>query len=863
MSAEISTTYEPHLVEEKWYRIWLEEKYFEAKTKSDKPAYAIVIPPPNVTGVLTMGHVLNATIQDILARRARALGKEVLWLPGMDHAGIATQNIVEKKLRAVRRTKHDLGREAFIEKVWEWKARSGGIIIQQLQKLGCSCDWSRERFTMDPEYVRTVQGTFVDLYRKGLIYRGKRMVNWDPFYQTALSDEEVIPTPTKGKLYYIRYEVVEEPGTCLEVATTRPETLMGDTGVAVNSGDLRYKRFVGKHCWRPFPRAKIPIICDDAIDPTFATGVLKVTPAHDKLDFVIGLRHGLEVVDVMNPDGTLNALAGEGFDGMDRFDARKKAVEKLRDSGLLVREEEYQNNVGYSERGGVPIEPRLSEQWFLKYPRTEETLQAVSTGQIRFRPERWVKSFEHWIDNIQDWCISRQLWWGHRIPVWYCNDDPGRIYVGTETPPDKENWHQDPDVLDTWFSAWLWPFATMDEKTRKRFYPTQDLVTGPDIIFFWVARMIMASFEFQGKIPFENVFFTGIIRDLQGRKMSKSLGNSPDPLDLIAKYGADGLRFGLMRIAPHGQDIRFDEKQIEEGRNFANKLWNACRFRQLQGPRTQALASTPFSPYSAYILLRLNETVDRIENAFGEYLFTEVARSLYEFVWSDFCDWYLEVAKTELQSQEESVRLNCLSVADHVLSSVLRLLHPFMPYITEELWHRMTFGDSTIQFVPVNNLRVDMARLNPIDIAFAQRVYEAATLTRNLRAEYRIPSNKKVRLILKPAVTGDFKVFGRLVNGDPLEIDPHVLAEPGVPVAVTPLGQLFIPLEGIVDLSAEKERLRKEIVKLESEIETVRKKLGNESFVARAPAAIVAEHRQREKESMMKLERLRERFGGL
>ncbi|MBV9130487.1 MAG: valine--tRNA ligase [Verrucomicrobia bacterium] len=863
MSAEISTTYEPHLVEEKWYRIWLEEKYFEAKTKSDKPAYAIVIPPPNVTGVLTMGHVLNATIQDILARRARALGKEVLWLPGMDHAGIATQNIVEKKLRAERRTKHDLGREAFIEKVWEWKARSGGIIIQQLQKLGCSCDWSRERFTMDPEYVRTVQGTFVDLYRKGLIYRGKRMVNWDPFYQTALSDEEVIPTPTKGKLYYIRYEVVEEPGTCLEVATTRPETLMGDTGVAVNSGDLRYKRFVGKHCWRPFPRAKIPIICDDAIDPTFATGVLKVTPAHDKLDFVIGLRHGLEVVDVMNPDGTLNALAGEGFDGMDRFDARKKAVEKLRDSGLLVREEEYQNNVGYSERGGVPIEPRLSEQWFLKYPRTEETLQAVSTGQIRFRPERWVKSFEHWIDNIQDWCISRQLWWGHRIPVWYCNDDPGRIYVGTETPPDKENWHQDPDVLDTWFSAWLWPFATMDEKTRKRFYPTQDLVTGPDIIFFWVARMIMASFEFQGKIPFENVFFTGIIRDLQGRKMSKSLGNSPDPLDLIAKYGADGLRFGLMRIAPHGQDIRFDEKQIEEGRNFANKLWNACRFRQLQGPRTQALASTPFSPYSAYILLRLNETVDRIENAFGEYLFTEVARSLYEFVWSDFCDWYLEVAKTELQSQEESVRLNCLSVADHVLSSVLRLLHPFMPYITEELWHRMTFGDSTIQFVPVNNLRVDMARLNPIDIAFAQRVYEAATLTRNLRAEYRIPSNKKVRLILKPAVTGDFKVFGRLVNGDPLEIDPHVLAEPGVPVAVTPLGQLFIPLEGIVDLSAEKERLRKEIVKLESEIETVRKKLGNESFVARAPAAIVAEHRQREKESMMKLERLRERFGGL
>ena len=361
----------------------------------------------------------------------------------------------------------------------------------------------------------------------------------------------------------------------------------------------------------------------------------------------------------------------------------------------------------------MPIEPRLSEQWFLKYPRIEEALQAVSTGQIRFRPERWIKTFEHWIENIQDWCISRQLWWGHRIPVWYHNDDPGRIHVDTEPPPDQENWHQDPDVLDTWFSAWLWPFATMDEATRKRFYPTQDLVTAPDIIFFWVARMIMAGFEYQGKIPFENVFFTGIIRDLQGRKMSKSLGNSPDPLDLIAKYGADGLRFGLMRIAPHGQDIRFDEKQIEEGRNFANKLWNACRFRQLQGPPTKSLALEPFSPYSAYILLRLNETVDRVENAYDGYLFTEVAQSLYEFVWSDFCDWYLEAAKTELQSKEESVRLNCLSVVDHVLSSVLRLLHPFMPHITEELWHRMSFGDSSIQFAPLTNLRVDEARLNP------------------------------------------------------------------------------------------------------------------------------------------------------
>jgi valyl-tRNA synthetase len=863
MSAEISTAYEPKLVEEKWYRIWLEEKCFQANPGSEKSPYAIVIPPPNVTGVLTMGHVLNNTIQDILARRARALGKEVLWLPGMDHAGIATQNVVEKRLRTEKTTKHDLGREAFIQKVWEWKEKYGGIIIQQLKKLGCSCDWSRERFTMDPEYSRTVQETFVDLYRKGMIYRGKRMVNWDPFYQTALSDEEVIPTPTIGKLYYMRYEVVEEPGTFLEIATTRPETLMGDTGVAVNSGDPRYRQFIGKHCWRPFPRAKLPIVGDAAIDPSFGTGVLKVTPAHDKVDFAIGQRHGLEVIDVMNPDGTLNLLAGEEFNGMDRFEARTKATQKLSDLGLLVREEDYQNNVGYSERGGVPIEPRLSEQWFLKYPHIEEALQAVVTGQIRFRPERWIKTFEHWIQNIQDWCISRQLWWGHRIPVWYHKEDAGRIHVDTEPPPDQENWRQDPDVLDTWFSAWLWPFATMDEATRKRFYPTQDLVTAPDIIFFWVARMIMAGLEYQGKIPFENVFFTGLIRDLQGRKMSKSLGNSPDPLDLISKFGADGLRFGLMRIAPHGQDIRFDEKQIEEGRNFANKLWNACRFRQLQGPTTKSLALEPFSPYSAYVLLRLNETVDRVENAYTGYLFTEVAQSLYEFVWSDFCDWYLEAAKTELLSKEESVRLNCLSVADHVLSSVLRLLHPFMPHITEELWHRLSFGDSSIQFAALMNLRVDEARLNPDHIAFAQQVYEATTVTLNLRAEYRIPSNKRVRMIFKPAMGGDFRVFGRLVNGDPFEVDSEFVAKPGVPVAVTPLGQVFIPLEGIVDLSAEKERLKKEIAKLEAEIETVRKKLGNESFVARAPEAIVAEHRQREKDFQDKLAQLRERVEGL
>jgi valyl-tRNA synthetase len=855
MSAEISTAYEPGSVEEKWYQTWLKQNSFRADASSSKPGYSIVIPPPNVTGVLTMGHVLNNTIQDILARRARMQGKEVLWLPGMDHAGIATQNKVEQSLRAEGKSKYELGREGFVEEVWKWKEKYGGLIIQQLKRLGCSCDWSRERFTMDPDFSRKVQETFVDLYRKGLIYRGKRMVNWDPLYQTALSDEEVIPVPTQGTLYYIRYEIVEAPGNFLEIATTRPETLMGDTGVAVNPTDPRYKQWIGKHCRRPFPPAEIPIVGDEAIDVEFGTGVLKVTPAHDKADFEIGQRHGLEVVDVLNPDGTLNALAGEDFVGMDRFAARKKAAEKLRELGLLVREEPYQNNVGYSERGNVPIEPRLSEQWFLRYPKLAESLEAVTTGEIKFRPERWVKTFEYWIGNIQDWCISRQLWWGHRIPAWYHRSESGRIHVGIEPPADPENWEQDPDVLDTWFSSWLWPFETMDGATRRKFYPTQDLVTGPDIIFFWVARMIMAGFEYTGEKPFENVFFTGIIRDLQGRKMSKSLGNSPDPLDLIAKYGADGLRFGLMRIAPTGQDIRFDEKQIEEGRNFANKLWNAFRFRQLQGATTKELAANSLSPYSAHILARLNETVDRVENAYRNYSFPEVAQSLYEFFWSDFCDWYLEAAKTELQ--RDQALAGCLSVMDHIMAAVLKLLHPFMPHITEELWQRMGFGVGSIQFTRLENLKVE-APLNTVDIAFAKQVYESTTIARNLRAEYRIPSNKKTRLILKPVDSGrDFTVFARLSNAEPFEVNPDFIAEQGVPVAVTPLGQVYMPLEGLVDMAAEKERLAKEVAKLEAELVTVRKKLANESFVSRAPAAVVAEHRQREADFLEKLEQLR------
>ncbi|MGZ5005153.1 MAG: valine--tRNA ligase, partial [Chthoniobacterales bacterium] len=619
--AELTKTYEPSVVEPKWYQRWLERDYFHADAKSEKPAFSIVIPPPNITGMLTLGHVLNNTIQDILARRARMLGHEVLWLPGTDHAGVSTQTAVEKHLwKTEKKTRKELGREEFLRRVIEWQDKHGGIILQQLKRLGCSCDWARLRYTFDDNYARAVGEVFVDLYKKGLIYRGRRMINWDPKAQTALSDEEVIPRKQKGALYYVRYELVDEPKRFLEVATTRPETIMADVALAVPPNDKRYQDLLGKFVWRPLAREKIPIVADAAIDPEFGTGILKVTPAHDKVDFEIGQRHKLPIVDVLHADGRINCPLVPELDGLDRFEARKKAVEMLRESGLLGKEEPYENSVGFSERSEVPIEPRLSEQWFLHYPKTQEALAAVREHLIRFFPVHWEKVYAQWLENIQDWCISRQVWWGHRIPAWHKPNETIRVQL--ESP--GEGWTQDPDTVDTWFSSWLWAYETMDAETRARFYPTSVLVTGPDIIFFWVARMIIAGLEFKpGKseriednIPFRDVFFTGIIRDGKGRKMSKSLGNSPDPLDLIGKYGADGLRFGLMRIAPSGQDIRFDEKQIEEGRNFATKLWNAARFRQMHGPSEAApdLRKHELSIYSREVVAKLDSTISAIES---------------------------------------------------------------------------------------------------------------------------------------------------------------------------------------------------------------------------------------------------------
>ncbi len=876
--SEISKAYEPQAVEEKWYSRWLAEGCFRADPASSKPAYSIVIPPPNVTGVLTLGHVLNNTLQDVLARRARMRGAEVLWLPGTDHAGIATQTVVERKLRKEeKKTRRDLGREAFLERVWEWKEKHGGIIIEQLKRLGASCDWERERFTMDEAYSREVQAVFVDLYNKGLIYRGKRMVNWCPVSLTALSDEEVIMKAQEGLLYHMRYELVEQPGQYLEIATTRPETLMGDTAVAVHPNDERYRHLIGQKVWRPFPRAAIPIVADDHIDPTFGTGVLKVTPAHDKADFEIGQRHQLEIIDVLNPDGTLNELAGPEFAGLDRFVARKLAAEKLNELGLLVKEERYQNNVGFSERADVPIEPRLSLQWFLKYPAVEASREALRSGEIRFRPERWANVFEHWMENIQDWCISRQLWWGHRIPVWYRNgSEETEFHVSLEPPADPENWRQEEDVLDTWFSSWLWPFATMDDPTREKFYPTSDLVTGPDIIFFWVARMMMAGYEFTGKKPFSNVFYTGLIRDLQGRKMSKSLGNSPDPLDLIAKYGADGIRFGLLRIAPQGQDIRFDEKQVEEGRNFANKLWNASRFRQMHGTERVALdlETATLSSYSLDILAKLDRLIAQVDAAYVEYRFNEVAQLLYDFFWSEYCDWYVEAAKSDIFSGDEAAKAGTLAVIDTVLARLLRLLQPLMPHLTAELWEihgfeAPTHGSSHLMYTAWPE-PVGVEAALPERVATAKQrvgdVYQSVRLARNLRAEYRIASNKKIAFHLKAFpqwAQEEVGTLARLVNAESISLDPDYTPASGVPRVLTPLGELYMPLEGVVDLEAERSRLQKEIGKVEQELITVRRKLSSEKFVNQAPAAVVDEHRQREADWGQRLAHLQKMLSAL
>lgn len=886
MSAELNQNYDPKEVESKWYKAWEKKGSFEGNVQNGKDSFTIMIPPPNVTGILHMGHVLDNTLQDIFIRRARVEGKSSLWFPGTDHASIATQHKVEKALRDEGTSRYELGREKFLERAWEWSDEHGGIIFNQLRKLGASCDWRRSRFTMDAAYQRSVQASFVEFYNRGYIYRGKRLVNWCPASQTALSNEEVEMRPQRGKLYKMRYEIVEEPGRFIEISTTRPETIMGDTGVAVHPDDERYADLVGKHCWRPFPRAEIPVVADRSVEKEFGTGVLKVTPAHDQVDFDIGKRHDLPLIDVMNPDGTLNELAGEEFDGMERFKARKFAVQKLEELGLLIDAEDYDNNVGFSERGGVPIEPRLSEQWYLKYPKVEEAKRAVEKGIIRFHPKRWEKVYLHWLNNIQDWCISRQLWWGQRIPVWYKKgadrSDSANWHVSVNGPSDPENWEQDEDVLDTWASSNLWPFATFgwpseDPKVKAEldyFYPTSMLVTGFDIIFFWVARMIMSGLELMGepkegltdeeiaqRIPFKDIFIHGLIRDAKGRKMSKSLGNSPDPLDLIAKFGADGLRFGIINIAPSGSDILFAEERIEIGRNFCTKLWNACRFRQMAGGAAEAqsleaiidrLAGSQLEGYGNWILFRLLQTMEEIEGQFARFEMHQLTHSLHNFFWGDFCDWYVEAAKAMLQSKDDPRHDAALAVSDLVIRHSLLLLHPIMPHITEELWQAMGYSvdGKFVQdagLLPAAQLRELLnAKSVSIDAEGARQIElikELITQARATKAEYNVASKRDVTLFVTPTddscatvIEANLDTIKRLAGAATIELVETVENLPG---SVSALGTVYLDLSSAVDVEAEKERLSKELEKLTKAIQAGEGKLNNPSFVDKAPPQVV------------------------
>jgi valyl-tRNA synthetase len=897
--SEITKSYEPREVEKAWYAAWLAAGAFAGQPAPGRPAYAIVIPPPNVTGVLTMGHVLNNTLQDILIRRARLEGKAALWIPGTDHAGIATQTVVERELRKQKQTRRDLGRERFVERVWAWREEKGGIILEQLRRLGASCDWDRTQFTMDPAYSEAVLGVFVDLFRRGHIYRGKRMVNWCPASLTALSDEEVIMKPGQGTLFHVRYELVDEPGRFVQVATTRPETIPGDVAIAVHPDDPRYATLVGRSVWRPLNRTPIPIIADAAVDPAFGSGALKITPAHDKVDFEVGQRHRLPIVDVLNPNGTLNELAGPELAGMERFAARKRAAELLREAGAWVKEEPHANQVGYSERADVPIEPRLMWQWWLRYPRVEEAKAAVRDGLIRFHPEHWAKVYLQWLDRIQDWCISRQLWWGHRIPVWYRRGldrerlteaelaDPTKVHVSLAGPADPENWVQEEDVLDTWASSWLWPFATLGWPDPAKmaaagfdaFYPTATLVTGPDIIFFWVARMIMAGLEFvrpgeplARRIPFRDVVFTGIIRDAQGRKMSKSLGNSPDPLDLIDRYGADGLRFGIVSIAPQGQDLRFQEDRIESGKNFCNKLWNAARFRQMSGPAGDnaslagilaRLQPAQFDADDHAIVERLIAVTRAVDRGFAEFEFSAVAQALYAFFWGDFCDWYVEVSKAKLQAPE--TRDHCLAVQDLVLRQTLLLLHPLIPFITEELWSQLGYagpapaaGAAAAGGVPADRL-IESVRIEDGSALAAALAHRGATpdavlaatvesmkafvsQARALKAEHGLGSRRDVRLLLKSDERGWATVHANLAKLVRLAGASELVRQDdiqGAPAVVTPLGTLGLDLASAIDVAAERPRLTKELATLAQHIAGTEARLANPAFVGKAPPAVL------------------------
>ena len=870
---EIATKYNPADVEEKWYAYWLKNGYFKSRPDGREP-YTVVIPPPNVTGVLHMGHMLNNTIQDILVRRARMTGKNACWVPGTDHASIATEAKVVNKLATQGIKKTDLTRDEFLKHAWEWTDTHGGIILKQLRKLGASCDWDRTAFTMDEKRSESVLKVFVDLYNKGLIYRGVRMVNWDPKALTALSDEEVIYKEEHSKLFYLRYKIEGEDGYAI-VATTRPETIMGDTAMCINPNDPKNKHLRGKKVIVPLVNRIIPVIEDDYVDIEFGTGCLKVTPAHDVNDYMLGEKYNLPSIDIFNDNGTLSEAAGL-YIGMDRFEVRKQIEEDLKKAGLLEKVEAYTNKVGYSERTNVVIEPKLSMQWFLKMSDlAKPALEAVMNDDIKFYPSKYKNTYRHWMENIKDWCISRQLWWGHRIPAYYL-PECGYVVAAKEEEALKlareksgnfalqmSDLHQDEDCLDTWFSSWLWPISLFDginnpgNEEIKYYYPTSDLVTGPDIIFFWVARMIMAGYEYEKDKPFRNVYFTGIVRDKIGRKMSKSLGNSPDPLELIEKYGADGVRMGMMLSAPAGNDILFDDALCEQGRNFNNKIWNA--FRLVKG---WAVDDNLLQPESAAIAVRwfdslLNRAMDEIADLFGKYRLSEALMTVYKLFWDEFSSWYLEMIKPAYQQPIDKYTYESTLQFFDIL---LKLLHPFMPFITEELWQHIVSRKDN-ESIMIEQLPI----VKPIDEALVsgfESVKEVISGVRTIRLQKNIPNKEALELQIVGEHNIDYdSVITKLANISVI----NRVTEKDITAASFLVGttEYAIPLGNSIDIEAELKKQEEELKYLQGFLKSVKAKLGNERFVSNAPAQVVENERKKQSDAESKIKSLEESIAAL
>lgn len=871
----LSTKYNPQEVEAGRYEKWLEKDLFKPNGDKKAEPYSIVIPPPNVTGKLHLGHAWDTTLQDMIIRQKRMQGFDTLWLPGMDHAGIATQAKVEEKLREQGISRYDLGREKFVDQVWEWKEEYASHIREQWSKLGLSLDYGRERFTLDDGLSEAVRTVFVKLYEKDLIYRGEYIINWDPKARTALSDIEVIHKDIEGAFYHMTYPLADGSGV-LEIATTRPETMLGDTAVAVHPEDERYQSYIGKTVILPLVDKEIPIIADEYVDMEFGTGVVKITPAHDPNDFEVGNRHDLPRVNVMNEDGTMNDLAGN-YKGMDRFAARKLIVSDLKEIGRLEKIETMVHSVGHSERTGVVVEPRLSTQWFVKMaPLAKEAMANQETeNAVEFFPPRFDQTFIRWMDNVHDWVISRQLWWGHQIPAWYHNET-GEMYVGMEAPEDVENWTQDADVLDTWFSSALWPFSTMgwpDESNEdfKRYFPTSTLVTGYDIIFFWVSRMIFQSLEFTGKRPFKNVLMHGLIRAEDGRKMSKSLGNGIDPMEVIEKYGADALRWFLSNGSAPGQDMRFSYERMDASWNFINKIWNASRF-VLMNVETMTVDQIDLSGEKTvadrWILTRLNETVEKVTELFDRFEFGEAGRQLYNFIWDDFCDWYIEMSKEVLYGENEASKQTTRSILVYTLDQILRLLHPIMPFVTEEIWSKLPHeGESLV----VADYPVVHPEFNDKQAANGMEVLkELIRAVRNIRSEVNTPLSKPITLLIK---TNDEAVdkflventsyIERFCNPEELVIAAQLTAPDLAMSAVLTGAEIYLPLAGLINIEEEIVRLEKELDKWNKEVKRVQGKLSNERFVANAPEEVVATEKEKEKDYLEKQAAVKERIQSL